>query len=110
VSEYWLGVLTPFALIAGLAIALAAAWALLPLAHYLNSKIQVAMFAKVKIAPNLARSPFSEPDDKPEYYDKATAFRDALLNSPKMFSIRALGHTVLIVRDYETVEPKEKDE
>lgn len=99
-NEYWLGVITPFALIAGLALVAAVVYALFRLGDWLNSKTHGHMVEKITISPNLA-DPFGTKPARPRYYDKATKFRDALLKSPQMWLLRGFGLVILIVRDFE---------
>lgn len=99
-SDYWLGVITPFALIAGLALVAATAYLLFRLGDWLNSKTHAHLVEKITVARNLA-DPFGMKAARPEYYDKATKLRDALLKSPRMWLLRGFGLVILIVRDFE---------
>lgn len=98
-SEYWLGVLTPFALICGLAIACGLAYALFRLGDWLNEKTHGHFAEKITVQKNLA-DPFRTKPKRPEYLDQANKFRDALLRSPRMLLFRAFGLLVIVIRDY----------
>lgn len=104
-SDYWLGVLTPFILIGGLALVLSAAYLMIRAGDWLNSKIHGHLVERIPVRKNKASSPLSVREERPEYFDKATEFRDALLASPKMWLFRAFGYVVVTVRDY-----REEDE
>ena len=102
-TEYWMGVVTPFACIGGLALLLGTGYLLYRLAEWLNERTHTRFMEKIKIARNLA-DPFGQKPERPKFFDKATHLRDALLRSPKMWMVRTLGFCVLIVRDFETEE------
>lgn len=99
-SQYQLGVITPFAIIIGLAIAAALAYALYWAGQWLNSRVDTKLLSRIKVDKNQVDF-FSEPSKKelPQHWDAATRFRDALLESPKLYMVATLGWRVLIVRD-----------
>lgn len=101
-SDYALGVITPFAVIAGLALIAGVAYLLVKLALFLNARTHVRLFERIKVGPNLA-DPFSTTPERSRYYDKATEFRDVLLRSPQMWMINLLGFAVLVVRAFDEV-------
>lgn len=101
-SDYWLGVLTPFALIGGLALALAVSYALIRLGDWLRSVTHNALIVNIRIRKNMPN--WSGGERNPQHYDQATKLRDALLKSPRMLMIRAFGRMVLIVREYREID------
>lgn len=98
-NDYWLGVLSPFILIAGLSIIAGVVYALFRLGDWLNEKTHGHFVEKIEVQKNKA-DPFKTKPARPEYLDKANQFRDALLRSPKMWLFRAFGFVVITVRDY----------
>lgn len=93
-SEYWLGVLTPFIVIGGIGL-LALVFALVV---WLWSRIDWHLMARTDLAPDL-RS-FNDPADKPRtHVTAANKIPNALLESPRLYSIYGLGWIVVLVRN-----------
>lgn len=103
-TDYVWGILTPFLALGGLALAVGVAWLLIAVARHLWAKTHYALMDTVKLRPNLARIQFKgEPeDDRPEYLDAANKFRDALLQSPRMYTLGGLGWRLVFVRESRT--------
>lgn len=99
-SEYLLGVITPFAAIAGLALALGLTYLMLRLGGWLNQKIHYHFVETIELEKNRV-NPFDEKPVRPEFEDSANRLRDALLISPKLTLIRIFGRIILVARDYE---------
>lgn len=94
-SEFWLGVLTPFiilaaaAVVAGLGALAVKLWALVDATLVLDV---------VKLRPNRF-NPFKK-DGRPEYLESANLIRDTLLESPRLYVLNGLGWTIAIVRKH----------
>lgn len=102
-SEYWTGVLTPFAFIAGLL----ALWALYSLATWAWAKLHIALIARIDLSRNLIRV-FGD-DDRRQYSVAAQKLVDALVESPRLHVFSGLGWQFVIVRDFREVnEPKDR--
>lgn len=100
-TDFVWGVLTPFLALGGLALAAGAAWFLIAAARHLWGQAHYALMGVTKLRPNRARAIFKgEPeDDRPEYLDAANRFRDALLQSPRMYTVAGLGWRAVLVRE-----------
>ena len=100
-TDYVWGIFTPFIAIGGLALALGAAWLLVAAARILWSKVDYAFMSKVTLRRNRVALRFKgEPeDDRPEYLEAANKFRDALLQSPKVYTLLGFSWRILIVRE-----------
>lgn len=104
-SDFSWGVLTAFLLAGGLALALGLAYLLVALARHLWAKTHYALMDSVDIAPNRQNPYRGAAQDKPEYLDSANKIRDALLESPRMYTVAGLGWRAVIVRETTTKEP-----
>jgi hypothetical protein len=98
-GAFWLGYFTvPLLLLSFLVL-----WGAYSAASWLWNKLHIAWCAKVTLAKNKARPPFLEgtegPPVKVEYLDAANVIRNALLESPKLYSMQGLGWHILLVRD-----------
>ncbi|TDP92340.1 hypothetical protein EDF62_1546 [Leucobacter luti] len=100
--EYWLGVITPFAVLAGLALTGALGYLMFRLGDWLGQQTHYHFVETINLEKN-RRNPL-EQSDRPEFQDSADKLRDALLVSPKLRMLRAFGRIVLIARDYEKKE------
>jgi len=99
-TDYAWGVLTPFIAIAGLALAIGVAYLLAAAARHLWGKTNYALMGKTTLRRNRPEyDPSGTSEAKPEYLDAANTFRDALLESPVVRTVAALGWRVLVVRD-----------
>lgn len=111
-TEYQWGLATLPIAIGGLAIAVGLGYLLISVARHLWGKTHYSLMLTVKVAKNRARFRLkgSPPDDRPEYWDAANKFRDALLESPKMHSFAGLGWRVIVVRESRTEVADDSDE
>jgi hypothetical protein len=100
-TDYTWGVLTSFLALAGFALAIGGAYFLAAAARYIWGEAHYALMARVDIKKNrpVLRLKGEPEDEKPEYWDAATELRDALLESPRMYSGAGLGWRVLLVRE-----------
>lgn len=111
-TDYAWGVLTPFLAIAGLVLAAGLAWLLVAVARHLWAKTHLWLMETFKLRTNHVRIRLKgEPeDDRPEYLEAANKFRDALLESPRMYTLAGLGWRLVFVREMRTDTVAETDE
>lgn len=100
-TEYAWGIMTLPLALGALALAAGITWLLIAVARHLWAKTHYALMDTVKLRRNLARIRLNgEPeDDRPEYLDAANKFRDALLESPRMYTLGGLGWRLVLVRE-----------
>lgn len=103
-TDYAWGVLTPFLALAALATGAGLGWLLAALARRLWGATHYMLLGRTTLARNRIRFRLKgEPeDDRREYQDAADRFRDALLDSPTMYTVAGLGWRVLFVRETRT--------
>lgn len=104
-SAYWWGVLSPFILIAALGLLFGLVYLLATAGHWLWMQAHEKMIQRVKLRINAVSNPYEDADERPDYEDSANKFRDALLDSPRLYSVAGLGWRIMLVREY-----KEKSE
>lgn len=98
-SEYWLGVLTPFMLIVGVLLL----WLLAAVARRVWVSLHRAFSTTIVVKHNLVE--FNElvggepRSPKPEYWDSANRLRDALLVNPKLRVWAGFGRLFFVARD-----------
>jgi hypothetical protein len=98
-GEFWAGVLTiPI---------LAAAWFLISWLHAKAQRAWVSahqrLISKIDLRENPRAIRFRgdpAPEPRPKYEDTANRMRDALLQSPRLYSGYGLGWMLIICRDY----------
>lgn len=104
-TDYLLGVITPFAAIAGLALVIAIAWLVAGLARKAWASVHLRLIETVEIEVRDEVYLFGEDDGTDrklrKRIRKANAVRDALVRAPgRLLSIQALGFRVLIAREW----------
>lgn len=99
-SDYWIGVLTPFALVA----AGVALWLLYSLATWAWARLHIAFLARVDLAQNPLR--VYGRDDRRQYSVAAQKLVDSFIESPRLYVFSGLGWRFVLVRDYREHESK----
>ena len=98
-AEYWIGVLTPFAMVAAVLLL----WLLAAAARLLWSRLHRAFSTKLVVTRNLPEWGSSQPAPKPEYWDDANRIRDSLLVIPKLRVWAGFGRLFIVARDVQHV-------
>jgi hypothetical protein len=98
-GAFWLGYFTVPLLLLGICLV----WGAYSIASNLWNKIHVAWCVKVPLAKDKARVDIVdgklEIDSSDSYVTSANLIRDALLESPKLYSMHGLGWRIMLVRD-----------
>lgn len=110
-NDYAWGVITPFIATAALALALGLAWLLVSVARHLWAKTHFALMDTVTLSPNRTRIRLKgEPEDvRPEHLESANLIRDALLESPRLFTLAGLGWRLALVRESRAADENQAD-
>lgn len=98
-NDYWLGVLTPFALIGGLALALALSWLMLSAADWFRSRLNESFVERISL-PTHACDLYTVDGFEHPNLTAANKLRDAVLASPRLHLINLPGWRVFVARDY----------
>lgn len=93
-TEYWVGLLTPFAVAAGII----GLWLLYSLATWAWARLHTALIARVDLARNRLRV-YGE-DDRIQYSVAAQKLVDTMVESPRLYIFAVLGWQLVIVRDF----------